>query len=898
MTASYAYSMQQGPTNSLNGGNNANFGNSIQNFNHGRDLVQNNAGGRIAINNHGRDDSDDEDDNEDRPLDSVMFRKELKAFKRQYPLDDDELRKLDGQNYLNRWQRLIITALSGELTLGSSKADILDAMVQLSNVSGLAPKCLRIHDVGIKICSPIQDAQAIDVAVFKGKVGTLDVTVKKLKETGPDGEQLKTLLKHAVAWQKLNHRNVLPFLGLYYFDESRERLCVVYPWMEQHNFGEINADQVTSETLNELARGTVDGLQYIHDQKVIHGDLQTSTFLTGPSDVARIADLGLAQLLGKAADKSEDSDKYNCAYALCKLYRGNVPLESPPSRPPRVSDEIWGVLQEWLIRAINYERIEKDPPPPTQTPVPDPERRGSQDHAHSPIVAQNHDVLSHTNHVNNGDNAHFSAVGGSQFNSHANRTQSINCGRDHNLNNGSGPLTVNNKEQWTPTPVASPLPPISLEYGNNTGEGTRNVNMGRDQNADHGGGAFAINNDNKSGRSSSPTIQAPMDLDGMERREPTHSPSPNVGIPNARPPSGEPLSSEDLARKEDAFRNLLTDEKEYESVLELDGDDGQNVLDNWQQVKVQRDFFFITTIHKEFSTAERADPGCLFPQCLQIGGVEDVSDYPVEYGGFADIWTGSVGGMRVALKVVRYRFHSQRKHNPIKAFVREAMIWRNMIHPNVLPFTGMYWFNPAQGQICLISPWMESGNLLQFLTDTPEVDHAAQQRLAKDVAQGLAYLHDLKITHGDLKGYNVLVGDDRIARITDFGLSQVIGDQRLTSLSSMAGRQGPTRWLAPEIMENGRNMISQETDVYAYGCVNIFLYNGQLSRDTKIYAKCIPFEEHEEYGLYHIVVIRGQRPELPQDVPNGMRQMIEKCWQVEPGSRPKAATLVQEIGRM
>ncbi|KAK1216388.1 Rho guanine nucleotide exchange factor [Marasmius sp. AFHP31] len=387
-----------------------------------------------------------------------------------------------------------------------------------------------------------------------------------------------------------------------------------------------------------------------------------------------------------------------------------------------------------------------------------------------------------------------------------------------------------------------------------------------------------------------------MGLDGMERREQTHSPSPNVGVPNARPSSGEPLSSEDLARKEDAFRNLLTDEKEYESVLELDGDDGQSVLDNWQQSSQQlseqtRDVNLRSSIIH--AIIELSESSGLFPQCLQIGGVEDVSDYPVEYGGFADIWTGSVGGMRVALKVVRYRFHSQRKHNPIKAFVREAMIWRNMIHPNVLPFTGMYWFNPAQGQLCLVSPWMESGNLLQFLTDTPEVDHAAQQRLAKDVAQGLAYLHDLKITHGDLKGYNVLVGDDRIARITDFGLSQVIGDQRLTSLSSMAGRQGPTRWLAPEIMENGRNMISQESDVYAYGCVCY-----ELSRDMKIYAKCIPFEEHEEYGLYHIVVVRGQRPELPQDVPNGMRQMIEKCWQVEPGSRPKAATLVQEIGRM
>ncbi|KAL0057241.1 Interleukin-1 receptor-associated kinase 4 [Marasmius tenuissimus] len=663
MAVPYAYPMQQGPTNGINGGCNANFGNAIQNFNHGRDLVQNNAGGRIDINNRNRDDEDDEDDDEDQPLDAVMFKKELKAFKRQYPLDDDELRKLDGQNYLDRWQRLIITALSGELTLGSSKADILDAMVQLSNVSGLAPKCLRVQDVGIEVGGPIQDAQLTDVEVFKGNIGALDVLMKTLKKQ-LDVSDLKTLLKHAVAWQKLDHRNVLPFLGLYYFDESRERLCAVYTWMEQHNFGEIDASEVASETLNKLAQGTVDGLEYIHNQKVIHGGLRTSTFLTDSSDVARIADLGLAQLLGKAADKSEDSDKYNCAYALYKLYGGSVSSKRPPSRPPHVSDEIWGVLQGWLTKANNNETIRKDPPTSTQTPVRDPERRRSQDHVLPPIIARNYDVLPHASHFNNGDNAHFSTAGGNQFNSNANRTQNFNCGRDHNLNNGSGPLSVNNKGQQAPNSVAYPLPSISAGYDKDSGEGTQNVNAGRDQNANHDGGAFTINKDNRNVRGSSPTAQAPTDLDRVERREPAHSPSPRDGIPNARPPSGEPLSSEVLASKQDAFRKLLTDQEEYEGVLGLDGDDAQSVLDNWQQLSEHTQDVNLRSsiIH---AIIELSEISGLFPRCLQIKGVEDVSEYPVEYGGFADIWTGSIGGVRVALKVVRYRNHSQEKHEPL-----------------------------------------------------------------------------------------------------------------------------------------------------------------------------------------------------------------------------------------
>ncbi|KAJ8079020.1 hypothetical protein PM082_013307 [Marasmius tenuissimus] len=201
--------------------------------------------------------------------------------------------------------------------------------------------------------------------VFEGKVGTQDVLVKALKKQ-PDNGDLKLLSKCTLILQTLEHSNILPFLGLYYFNE--------------------------------------------------------------------LTDLGLTQLLGKAADKSEDSDKYNCAYALHKLYRGSAPLERLPSRPPHVSDEIWGVLQGWLMKANNSKSNTKDSPPSTQTPVPDPQRKGLQDYTHLPIVAQNHDVLSHASHFNNSNNAHFSAIGGNQLNSNANRTQNINCGRDHNLN--------------------------------------------------------------------------------------------------------------------------------------------------------------------------------------------------------------------------------------------------------------------------------------------------------------------------------------------------------------------------------------------------------------------------------------------------------------------------------
>ncbi|KAL0058290.1 hypothetical protein AAF712_015041 [Marasmius tenuissimus] len=330
--------------NYFNGGNNnANFGSGTQNIHKGRDFNLNNANGVMNVNNYGQDE-EEEDENEDGPLPPKKFQRELKLFKRLYPkLNDDALGKIDGQEYLDRWQRLIISDLPGKELSTADKTNILDAMERLSNVCNLSPKCLCIRDVGIEVpADPIANHDAPEVEVFKGKVGTLDVIVKALnQQPGLNDQQLKMPLKTAITWRKLQHDNVLLFLGLYYFDESRSRACLVYPWMEQRSFESDASGESEAE-------GIIDGLKYIHSHNIVHGNLSKRSLLIDPPSAARIADLGLAQLLGKAAGKSLDSDKYQCARTLYMVLGGKLPLKYPLHQPLEVPDSMWKVLEEWL----------------------------------------------------------------------------------------------------------------------------------------------------------------------------------------------------------------------------------------------------------------------------------------------------------------------------------------------------------------------------------------------------------------------------------------------------------------------------------------------------------------------------------------------------------------------
>ncbi|KAJ8079062.1 Rho guanine nucleotide exchange factor [Marasmius tenuissimus] len=501
---------------------------------------------------------------------------------------------------------------------------------------------------------------------------------------------------------------------------------------------------------------------------------------------------------------------------------------------------------------------------------------------------------------NNRDYANISSVHGTQINNHqsgsgaqnnnnSTGTQNINHGRDQNFNNGPGGMTVNNKGPWNPR-QAYHSPSGYGHSNNNNREGTQNVNMGRDHNANNSSGNYTINNDERVEKASPPPAQTPFENSGRkEQHEPTHTPRPRAGIANIAnaQSSGKPFSAEELAKKAKSFKGLVANQARYQQVMRLAGNQAQDALDNWQLMSEHVEDADLRSQLLGAMTQLSGNAG-LFPQCLEITGVEELSKRPVFRGGFADIYEGKRDGVKVAVKVVWDRLDSQKYEQQLKAFIKEAMIWRTLNHPNILPFTGMYWFNKEQGEICLVSPWMENGNLLHFLEEH-EVDPASQQKLAKDVAQGLVYLHGLKITHGDLKGHNVLIGADQTARITDFGLSRVVDSQRLRGLSNMSGRQvGATRWLAPELLKAGRrSAMSQESDVYAFGCVCY-----------EIYAKQIPFEDVEEYGLYHIVVVENQHPEPPPQTPVGMRRLMTDCWRTDPGSRPKATSIVKEIDGM
>ncbi|KAK1231118.1 hypothetical protein PQX77_005773 [Marasmius sp. AFHP31] len=219
-------------------------------------------------------------------------------------------------------------------------------------------------------------------------------------------------------------------------------------------------------------------------------------------------------------------------------------------------------------------------------------------------------------------------------------------------------------------------------------------------------------------------------------------------------------------------------------------------------------------------------------------------------------------------------------------YQREAILWRQMKHPNLLPLLGIYQLEDT-GELCFISPWMEKGNLVEYMkvTKREDIDH---HTLVQDIASGLSYLHSKKIVHGDLKGVNVLITRLLRACIADFGLSR-IADTHGIGVTSSTRSAGTMRWLAPELL-SGYERPSKSSDMYSFACVCHEIFTGLP-----------PFAELTNDMAVMLAVHQGGCPSRPQGVlelSDAMWALMTECWDKTPVARPTADQVLEKVREM
>lgn len=126
-------------------------------------------------------------------------------------------------------------------------------------------------------------------------------------------------------------------------------------------------------------------------------------------------------------------------------------------------------------------------------------------------------------------------------------------------------------------------------------------------------------------------------------------------------------------------------------------------------------------------------------------------------------------------------------------------------------------------------------NILERKQSQPPLNWAIRKQVALGAARGLEYLHnhcDPKIIHRDVKAANILLDDEYVAVVGDFGLAKLMNYKDTHVTTAVRGTIGH---IPPEYLSSGKS--SEKTDVFGYGVTLLELVTGQKAFDLARLAK-------------------------------------------------------------
>ena len=175
------------------------------------------------------------------------------------------------------------------------------------------------------------------------------------------------------------------------------------------------------------------------------------------------------------------------------------------------------------------------------------------------------------------------------------------------------------------------------------------------------------------------------------------------------------------------------------------------------------------------------------------------------------------------------------------------------------------------------------GSSLSEVRKKRVVAHDEAIRLVEQVAEGLEAVHACGLVHRDVKPSNIVLGDDGVPRLVDFGLAAHLGSPALREIS------GSPPYMAPEQALGQWERIDARTDVYGLGGVLYHLLTGQPPRDGKT-----PMEILEQARDVPIVPPRQKNPRIPRL----LERVCLKAMAADSQSRyPSAAALRRDLRR-
>lgn len=217
-----------------------------------------------------------------------------------------------------------------------------------------------------------------------------------------------------------------------------------------------------------------------------------------------------------------------------------------------------------------------------------------------------------------------------------------------------------------------------------------------------------------------------------------------------------------------------------------------------------------------------------------------------------------------------------KENNLAEQIENEISIMKKIDHRNIVKFQETFEFKNQYNQInkVIIMEYCENGDLCSYILKHGFESDSQKMKITLGFLNGIKYLHDNNISHGDIKLENILLDSEFNAKLADFGFSKIgltAGDD---------GKNGTLYYAAPELFFTG-NFNPMKSDIWSVG---ITLYC--LSEQS------FPFEQNNERSI--VKQITSQNLSINAGLNKKLKGIVEKCFIKNPSNRPNIEDILND----
>ena len=234
----------------------------------------------------------------------------------------------------------------------------------------------------------------------------------------------------------------------------------------------------------------------------------------------------------------------------------------------------------------------------------------------------------------------------------------------------------------------------------------------------------------------------------------------------------------------------------------------------------------------------------------------------------------------VAVKILRDEYTTDNEF--IKRFNTEAESAASLTHPNIV---SVYDVGKEGSLYYIVMELIKGKTLKEIIIEDGRMGWKWSVKIAKQIASALEIAHRNNIVHRDIKPHNIIITEDGVAKVTDFGIAKAVSNSTITAFGTTIGS---VHYFSPEHARGG--YTDAKSDLYSLGVVIYEMVTGKVPFDA---------DTPVSVALKHMQEKPVEPKVLNPAIPQSLNDLIMKAMEKEPSMRYNTATeMIQDLDRI